>query len=205
VTLLSDPNVLTALLCFAAYLVGSIPFGLVLTRATKGVDLREIGSGNIGATNAARAGGRSMGVVVLLLDAMKGAVPTLIGLHLLGIGPAVAAAAAAFLGHLFPIYLGFRGGKGVATAFGIFLVLSALVALVIYALVLARTHVSALGSLAATTTTLILVIALQAGPPVIVLCAVMTAIIFVRHWKNLAQLWPGLRPPSGPGVGSTPP
>jgi glycerol-3-phosphate acyltransferase PlsY len=202
--LLSNPYVLTLLLCFAAYLVGSIPFGLVLTRATKGVDLREIGSGNIGATNAARAGGRSMGVVVLLLDAMKGAVPTLIGVKVLGIGPAVAAAAAAFLGHLFPVYLGFRGGKGVATAFGIFLVLSpwsALVALVIYALVLARTHVSALGSLAATTTTLILVIALQAGPPVIVLCAVMTAIIFVRHWKNLAQLWPALRPPSDPAGG----
>jgi len=208
VTLPSKLIVLTAILCVAAYLVGSIPFGLLLTRATKGVDLRQIGSGNIGATNAARAGGRSMGVVVLLLDALKGAVPTLIGLKVLGIGPAVAAAAAAFLGHLFPIYLGFRGGKGVATALGIFLVLSpwsALAALLVYGLVLARTHVSALGSLAATSTTLVLVLVLAAPAPVIGLCGAMTAVIFLRHGSNLAQLRPGLRPPSDPRGGSGPP
>jgi acyl phosphate:glycerol-3-phosphate acyltransferase len=204
----SNPSVLTAMLCVAAYLVGSIPFGLLLTRATKGVDLREIGSGNIGATNAARVGGRSMGVVVLLLDALKGAVPTWIGLEVLGIGPAVAAAAAAFLGHLFPIYLGFRGGKGVATALGIFVVLSpwsALAALVVYGTVLARTHVSALGSLAATFTTLVLVLVLRASPPILVLCAAMTAVIFLRHGSNLAQFLPWLRPPSGPAGGSAPP
>jgi len=203
----SSPNVLTALLCLAAYLIGSIPFGLLLTRATKGVDLRQIGSGNIGATNAARAGGRSMGIVVLALDALKGAVPTFIGLKLLGVGPAVAAAGAAFLGHLFPIYLGFRGGKGVATALGIFLVLSpwsALAALVVYGLVLAKTHVSALGSLAATSTTLVLVMVQAEAPPVIGLCGAMTAIIFMRHGKNLAQLRPGVRPPSGPEDESEP-
>jgi glycerol-3-phosphate acyltransferase PlsY len=199
---------LTAILCAAAYLIGSIPFGLLLARAAKGVDLRKIGSGNIGATNAARAAGRTMGVVVLLLDALKGAVPTWLGLEFLGIGSAVAAAAAAFLGHLFSIYLGFRGGKGVATALGIFLVLSpwaAIAALVVYALVLARTHVSALGSLAASTTTMILVMVLSSTPPVRVLCGAMTAVIFLRHGSNLAQLIPGLRPPSAPGGGSAPP
>jgi glycerol-3-phosphate acyltransferase PlsY len=202
------PLIATVCLCAAAYLAGSVPFGLLLTRATKGVDLRKIGSGNIGATNAARAGGRGMGVVVLLLDALKGALPTLVGLKLFGMGPAVAAAAAAFLGHLFPLYLGLRGGKGVATAFGIFLVLSpaaAIAALVVYGLVLARTHVSALGSLAATSTTLLLVLVLAAPPPVIGLCGAMTAVIFLRHGSNLAQLRPGFRPPSTPGDGSAPP
>jgi len=143
----------SAVLVALAYLAGSIPFGVLVTRWLLGVDVRAQGSGNIGATNVARVGGKKLGVVVLLLDALKGA------------GPAWAAVAlapgarwwhatvglAAFLGHVFPVWLRFRGGKGVATALGVLLVLEPVAAgagFVVYAVLFAIWRVSSAGSLA---------------------------------------------------------
>src|SRR5262245_27706617 len=116
-----------------AYLVGSIPFGVLFARA-RGIDLRKGGSGNSGATNAARALGKRIGIVVFLCDAAKGLVPVLLAARF--VGPAeggdwavAAVGAAAFVGHLAPPWLRFRGGKGVATAFGVFLAISPVAAL----------------------------------------------------------------------------
>ncbi|MHB1845379.1 MAG: glycerol-3-phosphate 1-O-acyltransferase PlsY [Deltaproteobacteria bacterium] len=177
--------------CLAAYLVGAIPFGLLITRAIAGVDVRDVGSGNIGATNAVRAGGKLAGALTLLCDALKGLLPTWLALRELGVGAAALAGACAFLGHLYPLYLRFRGGKGVAIALGIFLALSpwaALGALSTYAAVLGATRVSALGSLAAVAAALGLVIALHAPTATIALCAFLTVLIVWRHRANLAAL-----------------
>lgn len=104
----------------AAYLLGSVPFGVFVAMALGGRDPRTLGSGNIGATNVRRSAGKVAGVITLILDALKGAVPTIIALRLTGdVTLANATGFAAFLGHLFPVFLGFKGGKGVATACGV--------------------------------------------------------------------------------------
>ena len=120
---LAGPALLTlGLVAVGGYLLGSIPFGVVLTRAAGAGDVRNIGSGNIGATNVLRTGRKDLAVATLILDAGKGAVALLIARHLLGSDAAGAiAGGAAFLGHLFPVWLGFKGGKGVATFFGLIL------------------------------------------------------------------------------------
>lgn len=128
---MTTPAAVAAIL--ASYLLGSISFALLLTRTLKGVDLRTVGSGNLGATNAGRVLGRGWAVGIYLLDFLKGLVPTLLGLHVLDAWDAPIAeylplamlmGAAAFLGHCFPAYLGFKGGKGVATASGVILAVS---------------------------------------------------------------------------------
>src|SRR5690348_13901607 len=149
---------LAPLLIALAYLAGSIPFGVLFARA-RGIDLRVVGSGNIGATNAARALGKKTGILVFLCDAAKGLVPVLLARR---IAPSVpegewlvaAVGAAAFLGHLYPVWLRLRGGKGVATAFGVFLALSpwiALGAIGLFAGLYAIWRTSSLGSLAGAT------------------------------------------------------
>jgi acyl phosphate:glycerol-3-phosphate acyltransferase len=135
------------------YLAGSVPFGLLLTRAFAGADVREHGSGNIGATNVSRVAGKKVGVLVLLLDAGKGALPVLLSLKLEPGQPLLhcAVGLAAFLGHVFPVWLKFKGGKGVATAAGVLAMLlpwSALAGFVVYAALLAAFRVSSIGSLA---------------------------------------------------------
>ena len=107
-----------------AYLLGAVPFGLLISLVFAKRDVREVGSGNIGATNVVRAAGRWAGLATLLLDMAKGIAPTWLALHYFGLEWAVVTGAAAFLGHLFPVYLGFRGGKGVATGFGVFVVIA---------------------------------------------------------------------------------
>ena len=134
------------------YVCGSIPFGVIVTSAFAKKDVRASGSGNIGATNVARVAGKKLGAVVLLLDAAKGALSTWLALHFFPELPLlhVATAAAAFLGHVFPVWLKFKGGKGVATALGVLLVLlpiPALVGFVVWVTVLAVTRVSSVGSL----------------------------------------------------------
>jgi glycerol-3-phosphate acyltransferase PlsY len=116
------------LLLLGAYLIGAIPSGVILTRIAGAGDIRQAGSGNIGATNVYRVAGRRLGIITLVCDALKGVLPLAALLALGGRSPAQLAlvAAAAFLGHCYPVYLGFKGGKGVATALGIFLVLSPL-------------------------------------------------------------------------------
>lgn len=143
-----------AALVLLGYLAGSIPFGVLVTRWARGVDVRAQGSGNIGATNVARVAGKKLGLAVLALDALKGALPVMLAQQLLPGEPRahVAVGLAAFLGHCYPVWLKLRGGKGVATALGVLLVLVPLAALAgaaVYALVLATTRVSSLGSLSA--------------------------------------------------------
>jgi glycerol-3-phosphate acyltransferase PlsY len=142
-----------AALVILGYLSGSIPYGLLLVRALKGVDVRAQGSGNIGATNVGRVAGTTAGVLVLVLDALKGAVPVLLA-RAAEPGSAVPALVglAAFVGHVAPPWLGFRGGKGVATALGVLVVLApraALAGAVTYAVVFAVLRISSIGSLLA--------------------------------------------------------
>lgn len=148
------------LLLLAAYLCGSIPFGLLIVRAVAGVDLRKVGSGNIGATNTGRVVGKTWAIAVLVLDALKGALPTCAapwfvawqGLSLEPQTAQVLAGISAILGHMFPVWLGFRGGKGVATALGVVSVLSpygTLAAAAVFAAVFALRRIVSLSSLAA--------------------------------------------------------
>jgi glycerol-3-phosphate acyltransferase PlsY len=171
-------------------LVGSVPFGLVISWTFARRDVRQVGSGNIGATNVVRAAGKWAGLATLLLDMAKGVVPTALALRFFGTEAAVYTGGAAFLGHLFPVYLGFRGGKGVATGFGVFVVLApwaALAALITYLIVWRLTRVSAAGSLSSLATAA-LVVAWRSPIDVIVLFALVATLIVVRHRKNLQQL-----------------
>jgi len=140
-----------ALLLFG-YLCGSVPFGVLVTRWRRGVDVRLSGSGNIGATNVTRVAGKGLGAVVLGLDALKGALPVLLSVRLQPTAPTLHAAVglAAFFGHVYPVWLRLRGGKGVATALGVLLALvpqAALAGAAMYAAVVARRRVSSVGSL----------------------------------------------------------
>ncbi|QDF02988.1 glycerol-3-phosphate 1-O-acyltransferase PlsY [Myxococcus xanthus] len=145
---------MTSALVLLGYLAGSIPFGVLLTRWLRGVDVRKGGSGNIGATNVTRVAGKKLGAVVLLLDAIKGALPVVLAVRLLPDVPTVhvAVGLAAVLGHIYPVWLKLQGGKGVATALGVLLVLvpqAALAGALAYVAVFAVSRVSSLGSLAA--------------------------------------------------------
>jgi glycerol-3-phosphate acyltransferase PlsY len=134
------------------YFCGSIPFGILLTRAAGGPDLRSIGSGNIGATNVLRTGRKGLAAATLIGDMLKGTIAVLVVLFVLGREDAIAAAVGAFLGHLFPVWLRFRGGKGVATYIGVLLGLAwpaALVFCAVWLIVAALTRYSSLAALLA--------------------------------------------------------
>lgn len=119
---MEDRLIIFPILALCSYLLGSVPFGLVVVRLKGGLDPRKAGSGNIGATNVGRTSGKAAGIITLALDALKGAVPVLLALYVFEMTSMEAAVVGtlAFLGHVFPLYLGFRGGKGVATALGVF-------------------------------------------------------------------------------------
>jgi glycerol-3-phosphate acyltransferase PlsY len=184
-------------LVLLGFLAGSIPFGFVLGKLVLGVDVRTVGSGNIGATNVARAGGRKMGIAVLVLDVVKAVVPMLLARALLSGGAGAegwvaAVGFAAFLGHLFTPWLGFHGGKGVATALGVFFVLApwaALAGLLGFAIAYGATRLSSLGSLTGTLLCAIVTFA-SAGPRSVAAWAAvaMAALIFVRHRENIRRL-----------------
>jgi acyl phosphate:glycerol-3-phosphate acyltransferase len=185
--------------CVAGYLLGAIPFGMLITHLVARRDVRAVGSGNIGATNVARAAGRTAGIATLILDAAKGALAAGLGLRFFGIVGGAMIGGAAFLGHVFPIYLAFRGGKGVATGLGIFAVLApaaALAGLCTYGLVFALARISGLGSLVA----LLAVgtgVAIGGQPPLIALFVVCGSVVIWRHRKNLQQLLKGRATPEG--------
>ena len=175
------------------YLAGSIPFGLLVVRATRGVDVRSQGSGNIGATNVARVAGKGLGVLVLALDALKGALPVLLA-RALEPEPVVAAGVglAAFAGHVAPPWLAFRGGKGVATALGVLAVLApraALAGAVTYGLVLLALRISSLGSLLAGVVA-VTVAWLVPGtpPPFAALASVLFLTMLWTHRGNIGRL-----------------
>jgi acyl phosphate:glycerol-3-phosphate acyltransferase len=188
-----------------AYLIGSIPFGLILARIFAATDLRRIGSGNIGATNARRAGGWGLGIATLACDMLKGAVPVYLAVLLMaGKGRtmvevyACIAALAAFLGHLYPVYLRFKtGGKGVATAAGCFAVLSppslAVAFIFFLAVAVVLNRVSAASLAAAVVLPMGAVWAEPSWIPVG--CAmIMSAIIILRHRDNIFRLASGTEP-----------
>lgn len=191
----------------AGYLLGSIPFGVLITRAAGAGDVRQIGSGNIGATNVLRTGRKDLALATLLLDAGKGAVALLIARWLIGgdLAPAIAGGAA-FLGHLFPVWLGFKGGKGVATFFG--LVLAAhwplgLMAAAIWLIVAFTLRWSSLAALVASALTPLLAISPIAGAglpleqPMFLLTLLTAVLIWYRHGENIARLRSGTEPRIG--------
>lgn len=176
----------------AAYLLGAIPVGVLLGRL-KGVEIRDVGSGNIGATNASRALGLRLGLVVLMLDVIKAALPVVLARQDFALGPdhhagLAAVAMAAVLGHIFPVYLGFRGGKGVACALGVFMAIDLPVAgaaLVLYLQTIALTRTSALGSLTAVTAITLIVFVADRPGPYQLLAAGIAVVIWVRHTSNI--------------------
>jgi len=184
-------NVLTI---FCAYLIGSIPIGVILARL-KGKDPRKTGSGNIGATNVMRSAGKVVGIITLIGDIMKGFIPTLVAIRLEEPGLFVASVGlAAFLGHLFPIFLKFRGGKGVATGTGIFLAinpLAILICFVIFAIVFFIWKYVSLGSLAGTAV-IPFSLAFTKTPQTYILLSIVVACgIFIKHRGNIKRLIAG--------------
>lgn len=178
-----------------AYLLGSIPFGLILGRL-RGIDVRQVGSGNIGATNVARSLGKKLGLVVLVLDLAKGALPVLL-VRRLGLDERVhpflltAVGLAPVLGHCFPVWLRLRGGKGVATALGVFLAMDPAVtgmAALVFAVLYALFRVVSLGSMIATVSLAALLWLLGRPPPEIALGMLVTALILVQHRQNIRRL-----------------
>ncbi|MTH62006.1 glycerol-3-phosphate 1-O-acyltransferase PlsY [Paracoccus litorisediminis] len=181
------------------YLLGSIPFGIVITRALGLGDLRKIGSGNIGATNVLRTGNKPAALATLLLDSGKGAIAVLLARALAGPEAALAAGAAAFLGHLFPVWLGFKGGKGVATFLGTLLALDwrlGLIACGIWLLTALIGRISSLSALVAAALTPLVALWLD-GPLMAAVTAFMTVLIFIRHHANITRILAGTEPRIG--------
>jgi acyl phosphate:glycerol-3-phosphate acyltransferase len=174
------------------YLLGSIPFGLVVTRAAGLGDVRKIGSGNIGATNVLRTGSKKLAALTLVLDALKGTAAVLLAGRF-GPEAALAAGLGAFLGHLFPVWLGFRGGKGVATYLGILLALSPVGAVVFAAVWLALAFGLRYSSLAALAAAVAVPVYLfVAAPlPVALLFVLLSLLVFVKHRANIGRLAAG--------------
>lgn len=174
------------------YLLGSIPFGLLLTRAAGLGDVRNIGSGNIGATNVLRTGNKGLAAATLLLDALKGTAAVVIAGHF---APELAiwAGLGAFLGHLYPAWLGFKGGKGVATYLGVLIGIAWQVALIFAVVWLVVAYLFRYSSLAALTAAVVVPIALHvlSTPQIAMLFAVMSIIVFIKHRANISRLLAG--------------
>ena len=181
------------------YLLGSIPFGLILTRAAGLGDIRRIGSGNIGATNVLRTGNKALAAATLLLDALKGAVAVLLATRLSGGEAVFWAGTGAVLGHAFPVWLGFRGGKAVATAYGVLFAAAWPVGLCTGAVWLATAALFRFSSLAALASfALAPVFALILADPIVVKIALVIAVlVFVRHHTNIRRLIAGTEPRIG--------
>lgn len=185
------------LMLLFAYLLGSIPTGYLLG-SFAGVDVRQTGSGNVGATNVARVVGKKQGLITLLVDVAKGVIPVLISSRLgFDLNVTVFAALAAFVGHLYPVFLRFRGGKGVATAAGSYLAIAPLVCvvlIVVFGLVIALSRRVSLGSMAAAAAAPF-VFWLFSYPPVTVgLASVIALMIILRHHENVRRLISGTEP-----------
>lgn len=175
------------------YLLGSIPFGLLLTRLTGGPDIRSIGSGNIGATNVLRTGRKGLAATTLIADMLKGTAAVLLARALFGSNAAIAAGLGAFLGHLFPIWLGFKGGKGVATFIGVLLAFSWIAVLIFGAIWIAcaaLTRYSSLSGLIACAVTPLVLWTLN-KPAEAALFVVMALLVFIMHRANITRLMAG--------------
>lgn len=183
----------------AGYLLGSIPFGMVIARVMGLGNLRDIGSGNIGATNVLRTGNKGAAVATLVFDAGKGAVAVLIARAMIGEDAAQLAGLCAFLGHLFPIWLRFKGGKGVATFLGVLLALywplglAACATWLVFAIVM---RISSLAALATAGLAPLWMLQLE-HPEMLALGAVFTLLIYIRHAENITRIKAGTEPKIG--------
>lgn len=187
------------------YLIGSIPFGLILTRAAGLGDIRQIGSGNIGATNVLRTGNKGLAAATLVLDGLKATVAVLLANHWYGLAPAVAAGIAAFIGHLYPAWLGFKGGKGVATYIGALLGLvpwAALAFVMTWLIVAAWKRTSSLSALAAAALVPLLLV-INGRPVLGGVFLLMSLLLVWKHRANIARLRDGSEPQIGAGDSGT--
>jgi glycerol-3-phosphate acyltransferase PlsY len=195
----SDGPLLPIILCLLGYLLGSIPFGLLLTKAAGLGDIRGIGSGNIGATNVLRTGNKALAAVTLVLDALKGAAAVLLPWMLDGRDVPLLAGLASVVGHLFPVWLHFRGGKGVATGLGVLTAASwpvGLAACAAWLLIARLTRVSSLAALAAFVVAPCAALALH-DFAVVKLAFTIAVLVFVRHRANIRRLIAGTEPRIG--------
>ncbi|MBN7805413.1 glycerol-3-phosphate 1-O-acyltransferase PlsY [Agrobacterium rosae] len=185
--------VLLALAAVIGYLLGSIPFGLLLTRAAGLGDVRKIGSGNIGATNVLRTGNKKLAAATLLLDALKGTAAVLIANALWGYEASLVAGFFAFLGHLFPVWLGFKGGKGVAVYIGVLLGVAPLMMLAFAAVWIATAFLTKYSSLSALVAMLVIPVALWIlGPEKTALLVTLLSVIsWYMHRENIKRLLAG--------------
>lgn len=196
---LASPPLMLALTAVLAYLLGSIPFGVVITRAMGLGDLRTIGSGNIGATNVLRTGSKPAAAATLILDAAKGGIAVLIARATVGDDAAQIAALASFLGHLYPVWLGFKGGKGVATFLGILLALVwpvGLLACATWAVVASVSRISSLSALAAAGLAPGY-LAFAGYSDTVLLALLLAVLVWLRHAANIRRLRDGTEPRIG--------
>jgi len=182
-----------AIVSVLGYLLGSIPFGLVLTKMAGLGDLRSIGSGNIGATNVLRTGNKKLAAATLLLDALKATAAAVIADRVFGGDAGLIGGFAAFIGHLFPVWLGFKGGKGVATYIGMLLGVAPLMALIFAIVWLSVAFIARYSSLSALVATLVIPVALWilGVEEAALVTAVMTVITYWRHKQNIERLIAG--------------
>ncbi len=196
-------TVLVLLYIGGAYLIGSIPFGLIISRIMSGVDVRKTGSGNIGATNVLRAAGKTAAILTLFADAMKGLLPTLIAQTLFQDNLAtICTGVAAVLGHNFPLYLKFKGGKGVATSYGVMLAVAPWIGLLCLIVWLASSLIWRYSSLAALISfacfpLAVFVTGLSEVKSYAFLSLFLFAMIYYRHRENIKRLLAGTEPTIG--------
>jgi len=183
------------LLIISSYFIGAIPTGVVLAKAFSGTDIRQEGSGNIGATNVTRVLGKKLGALTLAGDILKGFLPVCVGSYLVSsLSVVCLMGMAAFLGHLFPVYLRFKGGKGVATALGVFLYFAPLVILIEVAIFVAVVGIwkyVSLGSLIAAAAMPLLLLLFACPKPVVLLSIAFALLIFIKHKANIQRLLNG--------------
>ena len=180
-------------ICAVSYFLGSIPFGLLLTRAFGGQDIRKIGSGNIGATNVMRSGRKGLAVATLLLDLGKGIAAVSLARYIYGADAAILAGFFVVLGHIFPVWLKYKGGKGVATAFGVFFAINwvfAVAVCAIWLIVFAITRFSSLSAIISISYSPVAASLLD-GYMTSVLCLILAIIIIYTHRNNLMRLVSG--------------
>ena len=193
---------IVAAVLVGGYLMGTIPFGVLITRFSGVGDVRKIGSGNIGATNVLRTGRKDLAALTLLGDGGKGLVAVLLFRALFGPEAGVLAGGAAFVGHLFPVWLGFKGGKGVATFFGVMLAAAwpvGVAAALTWLAVAFLSKYSSGGALSAAAMSPLYALTLHQPRIVIALALVLALLIFVRHHENIARLLAGTEPRIGKG------
>jgi len=196
---LNSPFIIGAVV--GAYLLGSVPFGLLLAKSLAHKDPRQHGSGNIGATNVMRTGGKLVGALTLLADIAKGAIPVLLAV-LAGLPEAwiAAIAVATFLGHIFPLYLGFKGGKGVATMLGVMLPWQPVIAgigMLVWLIALKTSHYVSLSSIVAALMLPLLIASMGGSLPALLAGVVFAVLVTWKHKDNIKRLMNGTEPATG--------